>query len=517
MEEKEINAIQKKLERFSSADKLIEPKNFLNADDAYKISSFNPKRLQTNLDNKELIRQNSARKIKKFSQKNKSLFREFLKRTLIERGDKGSLNILLMECLKKEPSLRRKDENNIIKNFLLNSQLIKALLNIQFFNKKHCENFINSITSEVRFKTVKREEILCKIGTKADNFYIIFKGTVSIEGLEPYSVSLTCRQYIKAITDKYQKIYHYKDKYALKEKGTLINYQKILFENYKNYDNDEHDDLYSKYVFEKTLEINKHIVNIENNEICLLNLISLIIDIKNLFCSIKSNYNLLLLLIEEYNYDHKKTLKGMNYLSINFFVHSVAFNMKQIYKNIPEINEELIEKYEKLMENSKCYNFSYLRKGKLAKLQNMGDCFGDITPEMNFNLNNDNKRNYNANVVDETNFAYIPFDKFSELLKLEKEEIKNTESKFLKNNFFFGDINQYSFIQKYLKHFTYEELLYNNYLFTEGQKGNYVYFLKFGKYEIFCEKSINKICSLINEISNNYYEKSKKRIYSNNK
>ena len=261
------------------------------------------------------------------------------------------------------------------------------------------------------------------------------------------------------------------------------------------------------------MEINKHIVNIEDNEIYLLNLISLLIDIKNLFNDAKGNYNLLLLLIQEYNYDHKRILKGMNYLSINFYVHSIDFNMKQLYKNIPEINEELVTKYEKLMSKNNCYNFNYLRKGKLTRLHNTGECFGDITPEMNFNFSNDNKRNYNATAIEESHFAYIPFDKFSELLKIEKEEIKNTESKFLKNNFFFGDINQYIFIKKYLNHFTYEELLYNNYLFIEGEKSNYVYFLKFGKYEIFCQKSIKKICSMINEISNKNYEKSKKKEY----
>ena len=127
-----------------------------------------------------------------------------------------------------------------------------------------------------------------------------------LEPLESYTISLTCRQYIKAIINKYQKIYNYKDKYTLEEKDSLINYQKIMFEDDKDIMDDDYDNFYSKYVFEKTLEINKHIVNIEDNEIYLLNLISLLIDIKNLFNDAKGNYNLLLLLIQEYNYDHKR-------------------------------------------------------------------------------------------------------------------------------------------------------------------------------------------------------------------
>ena len=55
----------------------------------------------------------------KFSKKNKMLFREFLKLTLIKKGDK---ELLLMKCLKKEPQNRSKEDNNTIKNFLRNTK-----------------------------------------------------------------------------------------------------------------------------------------------------------------------------------------------------------------------------------------------------------------------------------------------------------------------------------------------------------------------------------------------------------
>ena len=74
-------------------------------------------------------------------------------------------------------------------------------------------------------------------------------------------------------------------------------------------------------------------------------------------------------------------------------------------------------------------------------------------------------------------------------------------------------MNSFNFTKKYLKYFIYEELLYNNYLFKQGQKDNYVYFLKFGKYEIFCLKNIKNICAMISDLSKNYLDESKKSEY----
>ena len=489
---------------FSSADNYKE-KNKYNNNDDNKIKNIESKRLKFTLSNDKILKEIPEKSIKKFSQKNKIIFREFLKRTLIKKGDKESL---LIECLKKDPQTRNKEDINTIKNFLLSSKLINALLTIPFFDQKNCDNFLTSISNEVRLKTLKQEDILFKIGTKVDYFYIIYSGSILIEGLERYTIPLTCKYYIKSIIDKYKKIYNYKDKYALTERKNLINYEKILLDNENN---KEVDILYSKYILEKTLESNKNIVNIEEEEIPLLNLILLIIDIKNLFNNIRGNYSVLLLLIQDYNYDHEKILNGMEYLSNNFFVHNVEVNMKQIYKNVPEVNPELIEKYEKIIESNNNYNFYHFRKGRVIRLQNMGECFGDISPEMKFNINNNNiKRNYTVSILEDSILAYIPFDKFNEALKIEKEEIKNNESKFLKSSFFFKDISPFLFTKKYLKYFIYEELLYNNHLFTEGSKNNYVYFLKFGKYEIYCQKSIKKICELINEMSNKFLDSAKK-------
>jgi hypothetical protein len=55
-----------------------------------------------------------------------------------------------------------------------------------------------------------------------------------------------------------------------------------------------------------------------------------------------------------------------------------------------------------------------------------------------------------------------------------------------------------------LKYFTYEELQYTNFLFKEGEKNKYIYFLKFGKYEIFCNQTVKNLCSMIQKISQDY-------------
>ena len=421
----------------------------------------------------------------KFSKKNKMLFREFLKLTLIKKGDK---ELLLMKCLKKEPQNRSKEDNNTIKNFLKNTKMVDALLEIPFFLQKNCDNFLTSLSGEIRLKTMKKDDIIFDIGSKPDNFYFIYDGSVSIEFLESYNLSLTCKQYIKSIITRYQKITNHKDKYLRAQSNIFI---------FKKNKESEEDILNSRYVLDKILKSNKHIINIKEEEFPVLNLILLVIDIKNILLDIKGNYNTLIMQIQNYDYDEKKILANLDQLANNFSTNNYQFNIMQIYKNIPEVNPDLIEKYEHIVESYNKYSI---------RLQNMGDCFGDLTHELKFyNANlNDDKRNYTASILENANLAYINYDKFFEILKLEREEIKHSEAKFLKNSFFFQDINQYLLEKKFLKYFIYEELQYNNYLFKEGQKDFYIYFLKFGKYEISYNQNIKNACLKIEDISQKY-------------
>ena len=508
-----------KLDKNSKKDKKIikeknnkiylSPDNYSHKNNTYninqdKFSKTAKKKLDYSSKNNYRLESESFKKVKKFSQKNKMIFRELIKRTLIKKGDK---ELLLMKCLKKEPQNRTRDDIFTIKNFLSNTQLVNALLNIPFFEQKNCDNFLTSISSELRIKYFKEEEELFHIGDKADNFYIMYNGNILIENLESYKVELSNRQYIKSIIDKYQKIYDYKDKYRINLNNSLFDFKKEIYE--------EESKNYSKYILEKILESNGHIVNIEEDELPLLNLILLMTDIQNLFNNFRANYDILVLLINDYEYDHKQILKGLDYLENNFFVHKPAFNMKQIYKNIPEVNYELVEKYDKILGKKGNHDFIYFRKGRMLRLQNMGDCLGDSNNELKLNKINTNvKRNYSASAIENSSLAYIPFERFNEILKLEKEDIKNSESKFLKSSFFFNGISNSTFVRKYLKYFIYEEMQYNNLLFSEGEKGNYVYFLKFGKYEIFCMKNINKICQMITDISCNYLDVSKRAEYN---
>jgi len=430
----------------------------------------------------------------KFSKKNKMLFREFLKLTLIKKGDK---ELLLMKCLKKEPQNRSKEDNNTIKNFLRNTKMVDALLEIPFFLQKNCDNFLTSLSGEIRLKTMKKDDIIFDIGSKPDNFYFIYDGSVSIEFLESYSLSLTCKQYIKSIITRYQKISNHKDKYLRAQSNIFI---------FKKNKESEDDILNSRYVLDKILKSNKHIINIKEEEFPVLNLILLVIDIKNILLDIKGNYNTLIMLIQNYDYDEKKILANMGQLANNFNVNNYQFNIMQIYKNIPEVNPDLIEKYEHIVESYNKYSFTFFRKGKKVRLQNMGECFGDLNHELKFYnvIHNDDKRNYSASILENANLAYINYDKFFEILKLEREEIKHSEAKFLKNSFFFQEINQYLLEKKFLKYFIYEEMQYNNYLFKEGQKDIFIYFLKFGKYEILCNQNIKNACLKIDDLSQNY-------------
>ncbi len=398
------------MEKLSS--KTLKNKNFLHSEDkkenAYKgNNNKSPENKRKNLEDKNIKKKlpfsisdknvvNNTHKKLKFSQKNKIIFTEFLKRTLIKKGDK---ELLLIQCLKKEPQTRTKDENNTVRNFLSSSKIVNALLKIQFFEQKNSNNILSSITNELKFTSFKEGQMLFKIGDSIDNFYIIYNGNVLIENLERYSIALSSRQYIKAIIDKYHTLYDYKDEYTLSENNNLFNFKKII------YDEDKRN--YSEYILQKIIETNKDIVNIEEDEIKYLNLILLIIDIKNTLNNIFGSYNALLLLIRDYNYDYKKILYDMDYLKNNFFVHSVEINMKQIYKNIPELNPKLVEKYEKIIDNCNNYIFIFFRKGKTTRLQNLGECFGDITPDLKFNTLYENhlKRDYSATALEDTNLA----------------------------------------------------------------------------------------------------------------
>ena len=507
---KRKNSLINKDNNILSAEKLIEQKH----------QFFTSKKLQIFEDKKEKNSQNELEKNKlsevkeekiipkkkkpiKFSQKNKMLFREFLKNTLIKKGDK---ELLLIKCLKKDPQTRTKEDNNTIKNFLRNTKIVPALLEIPFFEQKNCDKFLNLISGEVKHREVNQDETLFEMGTQIDNLFIIYNGSVAIENLENYTVDLTCKQYLREMIDKYQHLYNHRDNYMMTNKNDLIPFKKI-----KN-ENEMKDIEFSKFIFDKILDKNKNIINIDKSELYLLSLVLLVIDIKNILISQTGNYHSLLYIIQSYNYDEKKILYNMDYLSNNFSSKNFQYNMNLIYKNIPEITPELIDKYEKFVESDEKYNFTYFRKGKIFRLQKMGECFGDVTPELQFNNLNHikEKRNYSVSVVESANIAYIDYGKFIELLKIEKEEIKYAEAKFLKNSYFFSDINHFILSKKYLKYFTYEELQYTNFLFKEGEKNKYIYFLKFGKYEIFCNQTVKNICSMIQEISQDYIINPKK-------
>ena len=515
-EMKRKNSLTNKEKNFLSAEKLIDTKHHYTTKKLQIFEDKKDKNTHNHLEKNKIAEVNEEKivpkkkKPLKFSLKNKMLFREFLKNTLIKKGDK---ELLLIKCLKKDPQTRTKEDNNTIKNFLRNSKIVPALLEIPFFEQKNCDKFLNLISGEVKHIVVNQDENLFQMGTKADNLYIIYNGSAAIESLENYTVTLTCKQYLRAMIEKYQKLYNYKDKYMVKKKSNNL----IPFKKIKNEDEmkeKENEKEFSKFIFEKVLDKNKNIINIDKSEFYLLNLVLLVIEIKNILMSIRGNYHSLIYIIQSYDYDEKKILFNMDYLSNNFSVKNFQYNMNLIYKNIPEVSLELVNKYEKYVESDEKFNFTYFRKGKIFRLQSMGECFGDVTPVLQFNNLNPNhfkeRRNYSVNIVENANLAYIDYAKFIELLKIEKEEIKYAEAKFLKNSYFFNDINQYVLSKKYLKYFTYEELQYTNFLFKEGEKNKYIYFLKFGKYEIFCNQTVKNLCSMIQEISQNYMVNQKK-------
>ena len=147
------------------------------------------------------------------------LFREFLKNTLIKKGDK---ELLLIKCLKKDPQTRTKEDNNTIKNFLRNTKIVPALLEIPFFEQKNCDKFLNLISGEVKHREVNQDETLFEMGTQIDNLFIIYNGSVAIENLENYTVDLTCKQYLREMIDKYQHLYNHRDNYMMTNKNDLI-------------------------------------------------------------------------------------------------------------------------------------------------------------------------------------------------------------------------------------------------------------------------------------------------------
>jgi hypothetical protein len=182
---KRKNSLINKDNNILSAEKLIEQKH----------QFFTSKKLQIFEDKKEKNSQNELEKNKlsevkeekiipkkkkpiKFSQKNKMLFREFLKNTLIKKGDK---ELLLIKCLKKDPQTRTKEDNNTIKNFLRNTKIVPALLEIPFFEQKNCDKFLNLISGEVKHREVNQDETLFEMGTQIDNLFIIYNGSVTFQ------------------------------------------------------------------------------------------------------------------------------------------------------------------------------------------------------------------------------------------------------------------------------------------------------------------------------------------------
>ena len=404
---------------------------------------------------------------RKLSHTNTRIFSALIRNSIIKRQNEQERFQVIIKCLLNNINNRSKEDINMIKSFLKDNKIAKELI-FDKFNKEN-ENLLKALSYEMEYKNFPKSEKICEISEKIDNIYLIIKGKVEIYELVEYKVDMTLYKYIKWIynlnntieTNDYKyNLEIYKLKKDIQENGDIIN---ISFEDIP-------------YLVAISIKY-KLAYMIRNNK---YNIFSE--DLEQIINDCKADP---LINLQNFEYD---TNKRNNYYYIKHLIN-------ELYTKLPIIQKELMDKYFILNNNEEhYYSFKRYNLKKVRELRD-GDYLGENTMDQN------GLRNCSVITLEETHLGSIDYDLYSDIINTYKEKIRDREAKFLKDSFYFKKISLQYFIKNYFSEFTYQELIHGNNILIQNQTVEYLYFLKEGIIEIFCNKSIVELIDLIKLLS----------------
>lgn len=425
---------------------------------------------------------------RKLSLTSTKIFSELVRKTIIKQQNMEEKFNSVIKCLQIDLTLRTKEDLNLIKNFIKENKIVKNIVHHRINDEIENENLFQALSQELEYRYLENKETLFSISEKPDNIYLIIKGRVELYEFIEYRTDMNLYKYMKYIYTSYNTI-NQKDKAE-------------------------------KFKLKKIIEKNKDVIEISLKDIPFFIVLLIKNKCENIIENNRYNYiysgdlekmiidcqNDPLIHLENFNYDKKKT----NELYIQLII-------KELYSKLPEISQELIDKYKYKLANQGdelLYNIKRYNLKKVDELNN-GDFLGEETLDDNY------IRKYTVISIEETHLASIDYDIFLDIINSYKIKITEKEAKVLKDSFYFRKIRLQYFIKNYFSDFSYQELTYGNNILSQNQPLKYLYFLKDGIIEVYCNKSIIELIDLIKILCKKLKNKSeeiKKKLFSlNNK
>ena len=383
--------------------------------------------------------------------KNNSNFKEYKTDRKIINKDKNK-NINLEEVIEKleiPPEIRTMQDIYLIRKYLKTTQ-VGSLFQNEIKPKGELYNkLLLFLSFQMKFKKIKKDEILFKIGNRTDYFYLIMEGAVEI--LKPMSKIHTISGY----------------EYFLQ----LMNYRK------RN----------EKYLYSLCIRENLRNFEIKTKDAELIPYIYItykLDEIKNrYFVDFKTVLDLVNITPEELGLDKDK-------------IHSngYIFNKTKVIKlNMPIITSHELNIYKFLddkVNKKEVILFQYEPFLKIGKNKYFGEA----------SFSGKGVRNGTARMVEDCYFGYLDIQLYNSNFYEEKKAIFEKKVNFLYTNFFFGKISLRKFENQFFNWFISEE--YKNYdlVYKENSPCHFIYFIEEGVIELTSTRTILEIQVLLEKL-----------------
>ena len=332
----------------------------------------------------------------------------------------------------------------------------------ELYNKLLC-----FLAFQMKYKKIKKNEILFKIGNRTDYFYLIMEGCVEI--LKPMS--------------KIHKISGYE--YFLE----LMNYRKrnerylyslCIRENLRNYEIKTKDGDLIPYIY-----ITYKLEEIKNRY----------------FVDFRTILELVNITPEELGLDPDK-------IHSNGYIFSRS---KMIKLRMPIITQHELNLYRFLddkVNKKEVILFQYEPFLKIGK----NSFFGEAS------FSGKGVRNGTARIVEDCYFGYIDIQLYNLNFYEEKKAIFEKKVNFLYSNFFFGKISIRKFETHFFNWFISEEYKNNDLIYKENDPCHFIYFIEEGTIELTSSRTILEIQVLLEDLEErriSMKEKGEKKDYNN--
>ena len=376
-----------------------------------------------------------------------------------------TLTIIKMILTKYE-----KDENDI---YIISNYLKHLKSFMQSVTQGQPDDFdmtplLKKISYDLQCEEHLKNSFVMRVGDIGKNFYVILSGSVSVLVPQVFQISMTKKQYFEHLI----MLHKYKEKQLLER--TYYNnvgvYPDIKLEQIEE---NEKKLLKKKKLKEKKRKEREKKIQLRK---------------ESLLKNPHEKESILLLYPEEEELSEDEDEEKNEFEKIKNFT---------LEKYIKEINAE--DLYKEKFDSNEVKIVGYYKVTDL----NQGSAFGEYA------LINDNQQRTASIFVKENSiFGTLSSQSYKISLKSIQENNKKKDIEFVFNTKIFNQISIFVFSQNYWNYFIHRKIFLGDYLFTQNQERNEIYFIQEGEFKITAyQVTHKKINLIISQLGNFKFEK----------